>query len=143
MHCTRCGADVEAQYRFCPQCGLRLTDARDTAPLSGERKLVTVLFCDLTGSTALAERLDAEDYSDLLEQYIQRAFAEVYRFDGYVNQLAGDGFMAMFGAPVAHEDAPERAVRAALAVQGALVPRRAADLNCAADQRWLEASSST
>lgn len=120
MHCTRCGADVEAQYRFCPQCGLRLGDARETAPLAGERKLVTVLFCDLTGSTALAEQLDAEDYSDVLERYIQRAFAEVYRFDGYVNQLAGDGFMAMFGAPVAHEDAPERAVRAALAVQRAI-----------------------
>jgi class 3 adenylate cyclase/tetratricopeptide (TPR) repeat protein len=124
MHCTRCGADVEAQFRFCPQCGLRMGDARDGAPLAGERKLVTVLFCDLTGSTAIAERLDPEDYSDLLERYVHRAFAEVYRFDGYVNQLAGDGFMALFGAPVAHEDAPERAVRAALAVQ-----RELADLS--------------
>ena len=121
MHCTRCGADVEAQFRFCPQCGLRTGDGKDGPPLAGERKLVTVMFCDLTGSTAIAEGLDPEEYGDLLERYIHRAFAEVYRFDGYVNQLAGDGFMALFGAPVAHEDAPERAVRAALAVQRAIV----------------------
>lgn len=120
MQCTRCGADVEAQYRFCPQCGLRMSDGRDGQPLAGERKLVTVLFCDLIGSTQIAERMDPEEYSDLLELYIHRAFAEVYRFDGYVNQLAGDGFMALFGAPVAHEDAPERGVRAALAVQRAI-----------------------
>lgn len=120
MHCTRCGADVEAQFRFCPQCGLRVDEQREAKPLVGERKLVTVMFCDLTGSTAIAESMDPEEYSDLLERYIHRAFGEVYRFDGYVNQLAGDGFMALFGAPVAHEDAPERGVRAALAVQRAI-----------------------
>ena len=84
--------------------------------LSGERKLVTVLFCDLVGSTAIAERLDPEEYRDLLERYLELAFAEIYRFEGIVNQLAGDGLMALFGAPIAHEDAPERALRAALAI---------------------------
>lgn len=91
-----------------------------TGAISGERKLVTVLFCDLVGSTAIAERLDPEEYHDLLEQYLELALREIYRFEGIVNQLAGDGMMALFGAPIAHEDAPERALRAALAIRAAL-----------------------
>jgi len=86
----------------------------------GERKQVTVLFCDLAGSTALAERLDPEEYHDLLERYLELAYREIYRFEGIVNQMAGDGFMALFGAPIAHEDAPQRAVLAALQIQRAL-----------------------
>jgi len=86
----------------------------------GARKLVTVLFCDLVGSTAIAEHLDPEEYRDLLGEYLELAFREVYRFEGIVNQLAGDGVMALFGAPIAHEDAPQRAVRAALAIRTAL-----------------------
>jgi class 3 adenylate cyclase/tetratricopeptide (TPR) repeat protein/ABC-type lipoprotein export system ATPase subunit len=86
----------------------------------GARKLVTVLFCDLVGSTAIAERLDPEEYRDLLGEYLEVAFREVYKFEGIVNQLAGDGVMALFGAPIAHEDAPQRAVRAALGVRDAL-----------------------
>ncbi len=88
--------------------------------IAGERKLVTVLFCDLVGSTAIAERLDPEEYRDLLDQYLELAFHQIYRFEGIVNQLAGDGMMALFGAPVAHEDAPYRAVRAAWEIQEAL-----------------------
>lgn len=88
--------------------------------IAGERKLVTVLFCDLVGSTALAERMDPEEYRDLLDQYLELAFHEIYRFEGIVNQLAGDGLMALFGAPIAHEDAPYRAVRAACEIQLAL-----------------------
>src|SRR5262245_26453890 len=88
--------------------------------IAGERKLVTVLFCDLVGSTALAERMDPEEYRDLLDQYLELAFQQIYRFEGIVNQLAGDGLMALFGAPVAHEDAPYRAVRAASEIQLAL-----------------------
>jgi class 3 adenylate cyclase/tetratricopeptide (TPR) repeat protein len=90
--------------------------------IEGERQLVTVVFCDLVGSTAIAERLDPEDYHDLLDEYLELAFAEIYRLDGMVNQLAGDGMMALFGAPVAHEDAPQRAVRAGLAIHEALRP---------------------
>ncbi len=90
------------------------------AAMSGERKVVTVVFCDLVGSTAIAERLDPEEYRDLLAQYLDVAFEQVYRFEGFVNQMAGDGVMALFGAPVAHEDAPQRAVRAALAIREAL-----------------------
>ncbi|MFQ5666931.1 MAG: AAA family ATPase [Candidatus Binatia bacterium] len=90
------------------------------AASAGERKLVTVLFCDLVGSTAIAERLDPEEYHDLLEAYLEAAFQAIYQFEGIVNQLAGDGVMALFGAPLAHEDAPQRAVQAALAVRAAL-----------------------
>ena len=86
----------------------------------GARKLVTVLFCDLVGSTAIAEKLDPEEYRDLLAEYLEVAFREVYKFEGIVNQLAGDGVMALFGAPIAHEDAPHRAVRAALGIRVAL-----------------------
>lgn len=105
------------------------------AGVGGERKQVTVLFCDLAGSTALAARLDPEDYRELLEEYLELAFRAIYQYEGIVNQLAGDGFMALFGAPVAHEDAPQRAVHAALEIQAALTtlnagfaPARALDL---------------
>ncbi len=91
-------------------------------PLDGERKQVTVLFCDLVGSVAIAERLDPEEYHDLIEDYLDIAFPEIYRREGVVNVLAGDGVMALFGAPVAHEDSPGRAVRAALAIRAALAP---------------------
>jgi class 3 adenylate cyclase/tetratricopeptide (TPR) repeat protein len=148
--CPTCGATVAPAYRFCPDCGTRLgadapprvqaraddrlarlarhippdlaakiTATRGSA-VAGERKLVTVMFCDLVGSTALAEHLDPEDYRDLLDEYLALAFREIYRVDGIVNQLAGDGLMALFGAPVAHEDAPTRALLAALAIRDAL-----------------------
>jgi len=101
------------------------TNGGDTTPLppvpsEGERRYVTVLFCDLVGSTALAERLDPEEFHELLETYLGVAFPAIYRFEGVVNQLAGDGLLAIFGAPIAHEDDPQRAVRAALAVRDAV-----------------------
>jgi class 3 adenylate cyclase len=96
------------------------TRIRSAGAVAGERKRATVFFCDLVGSTALAERLDPEVYRELLDRYLELVFAEIYRFEGIVNQLAGDGLMALFGAPIAHEDAPERAVRAALAIQTSL-----------------------
>ncbi len=86
----------------------------------GERKRVTVLFCDLVGSTAIAEELDPEEYRELLEPYLELVFEEVYRLEGVVNQLSGDGLMALFGAPISYENDSERAVRAALAIQRAL-----------------------
>ena len=93
--------------------------------IAGERKLVTVMFCDLVGSTSIAERLDPEDYRDLLEQYMALVFREVYRVEGIVTHLAGDGVMAVFGAPIAHEDAPYRAVYSALAIRDALATMNA------------------
>jgi class 3 adenylate cyclase/tetratricopeptide (TPR) repeat protein/predicted RNA-binding Zn-ribbon protein involved in translation (DUF1610 family) len=91
------------------------------ASMRGERKVVTVLFCDLAGSTAVAEKLDAEEYRELLDEYLKIAFREIYRFEGIVNQIAGDGLMALFGAPIAHEDDPQRAIWAALAIRDAMV----------------------
>ncbi|MBW2420382.1 MAG: AAA family ATPase, partial [Deltaproteobacteria bacterium] len=119
--CTSCGARLDPQFRFCPDCGVPLAANDSAREQPGERKWVTVLFCDLAESTAAAERLDAEEYRELLDRYLELSFKEIDRFEGTVNQLAGDGFMALFGAPVAHEDAPERALRAALAIQEALL----------------------
>ncbi len=147
--CPQCNSIVQAGFRFCPECGTpidaappppsaptlehRLADMSRHIPdrlaekiratqslVTGERKLVTVMFCDLVGSTAIAEGLDPEEYRDLLEGYLEIVFREVYAVEGVVNQLAGDGVMALFGAPIAHEDAPYRAVYAALAIRDAL-----------------------
>jgi class 3 adenylate cyclase/tetratricopeptide (TPR) repeat protein len=90
------------------------------AALEGERKPVTVLFCDLVGSTALAERLGPEGTHGLLNRFFEVALAEVHRYEGTVNQFLGDGFMALFGAPLAHEDHARRAALAALGVARAL-----------------------
>jgi len=79
-----------------------------------------VLFCDLVGSTTIAERLDPEEYHELLERYLDLVLGKIHRLGGMVNQMAGDGVMALFGAPLAHEDAPERAIRAALSIRDSL-----------------------
>jgi class 3 adenylate cyclase/tetratricopeptide (TPR) repeat protein len=91
--------------------------------LEGERKPVTVLFCDLVGSTALAERLGAEGMHVLVNGFFDAALAEVHRYEGTVNQFLGDGFMALFGAPLAHEDHARRAVLAALGIARTLRER--------------------
>src|ERR671934_2140062 len=85
----------------------------------GERKVVTVLFCDLVGFTSRAEQLDPEDVAELLDPYHARLRAELERFGGTVEKFIGDAVMALFGAPAAHEDDAERAVRAALAIRDA------------------------
>jgi class 3 adenylate cyclase/tetratricopeptide (TPR) repeat protein len=96
--------------------------------VSGERKRVTVLFCDIAGSTEMADGLDPEEFREILDQYVEVGMQEVYRYEGIVNQLAGDGIMALFGAPVAHEDAPEHAVHAALAIRDAVARLNATTL---------------
>jgi class 3 adenylate cyclase len=82
-----------------------------------ERKVVTVLFADLVGFTARAEQLDPEDVEAMLRPYHERLRSELERYGGTVEKFIGDAVMAVFGAPVAHEDDPERAVRAALAIR--------------------------
>src|ERR671925_168327 len=96
-----------------------------------ERKIVTVLFADLVGFTARAEELDPEDVEAILEPYHARLRAELERHGGTVEKFIGDAVMAIFGAPVAHEDDPERAVRAAIAIHDAV-----AKLN--AEDEWLD-----
>jgi class 3 adenylate cyclase len=112
--CARCGAENPEGFSFCGACGAPLAGA--PAPRQ-ERKVISVLFCDLVGSTAQAERLDPEDVDALLSRYHARVAAEIERFGGTVEKFIGDAVVALFGVPLAHEDDPERAVRAALAIQ--------------------------
>ncbi|MEA2602772.1 MAG: hypothetical protein QOF89_3764 [Acidobacteriota bacterium] len=93
--------------------------------LEGERKQVTVLFCDLVGSTPLAERLGPETMHLLLNRFFELSLSEVHRYEGTINQFLGDGFMALFGAPIAHEDHARRAALAALGLQKVLAEHHA------------------
>ena len=113
--CPSCGQENPDGFRFCGSCAAPLTG--EPEPRREERKVVTVLFADLVGFTARAERLDPEDVRALLARYHGRVRAELERFGGTVEKFIGDAAMAVFGAPVAHEDDPERAVRAALAIR--------------------------
>jgi len=88
--------------------------------LEGERKQVTVLFCDLANSTPIAERIGPEHMHTLLNRFFKLALSEVHRYEGTINQFLGDGFMALFGAPIAHEDHARRGVLSALALQRTL-----------------------
>src|SRR3954454_20591667 len=114
MKCPSCGSTNTAGAKFCSECGARL------APLARaleERKVVTVVFCDLVGSTALAERMDPEDVRAQLSSYHASVRAELERHGGTVEKFIGDAVVAVFGAPLVHEDDAERAVRAALAIR--------------------------
>jgi class 3 adenylate cyclase/tetratricopeptide (TPR) repeat protein len=111
--CTKCGQENPDVARFCLACGTPLQPAAQRE----ERKVVTVLFADLVGFTSRAEAMDPEDVRALLAPYHQRLRSELERFGGTVEKFIGDAVVALFGAPVAHEDDPERAVRAALAIR--------------------------
>jgi class 3 adenylate cyclase/tetratricopeptide (TPR) repeat protein len=113
MQCPNCGRDNPADARFCFSCGRPFEEAAARE----ERKFVTVLFADLVGFTSRAEQMDPEDVRALLAPYHQRLRSELERFGGTVEKFIGDAVVALFGAPVAHEDDPERAVRAALAIR--------------------------
>jgi len=94
--------------------------------LQGELRQVTVLFCDITNSTPMAERLGPERMHALLDRFFELALGEIHRYEGTVNQFLGDGFMAIFGAPLAHEDHARRAALAALGIQRTLQERATA-----------------
>ncbi|MGZ4383120.1 MAG: AAA family ATPase [Gaiellaceae bacterium] len=115
--CERCGQDNPPEARFCLACGARLAAGGEAHE---ERKVVTVLFADLVGFTSRVEKLDPEDVRALLGPYYARLRGELERHGGTVEKFIGDAVMALFGAPVAHEDDPERAVRAALAIRDAI-----------------------
>src|ERR671932_540808 len=120
--CQRCGEDNPERARFCLACATPLTIP--TTARREERKRVSVLFCDLVGFTSRSERLDIEDVRGLLAPYCARLRADLEGYGGTVEKFIGDAVMALFGAPVAHEDDPERAVRAGLSIR-----ERIADLN--------------
>ena len=113
--CPACGHRNQPGAKFCSQCGVALVEAQP--PTYEERKVVTVLFADLVGFTSRAEQMDPEDVRALLSPYYARLRAELERFGGTVEKFIGDAVMALFGAPAGHEDDPERAVLAALAIR--------------------------
>jgi class 3 adenylate cyclase/tetratricopeptide (TPR) repeat protein len=127
--CPSCGQENPEIAKFCLACGAALAEP-GPAP-EEERKVITALFTDIVGSTASAEKMDPEDVRARLAPYYARVRAELESFGGTVEKFIGDAVVALFGAPVAHEDDPERAVRAAIAIRKALE-----DLN--AEDEWLD-----
>jgi class 3 adenylate cyclase len=133
--CANCQQELPSGARFCMNCGQPVSatpktdDARLTrlaaatpaplaekvraARLAGERKVVTALFADVVGSTTLAEQMDAEDWTGIMNRAFDRLSPIIYKYEGTIARLLGDAILAFFGAPVAHEDDPVRAVRAA------------------------------
>src|SRR2546426_3947350 len=110
--CPRCGQENPEGFRFCGSCGAAVPGT--SAEGREERKFVSVLFCDLVGFTSRSERADPEDVRATLRTYHDAVRREIERFEGTVEKFVGDAVMAVFGAPVAHDDDAERAVRAAL-----------------------------
>jgi class 3 adenylate cyclase/tetratricopeptide (TPR) repeat protein len=117
MLCSSCGVAVPAGARFCPACGAAQEIGHANTE---ERRIVTVLFADLVGFTSLAEHLDPEQVKRLVDSCFEQLVDVVTEFGGRVDKILGDGMLVLFGAPVAHEDDPERAVRAALRMQQTL-----------------------
>ena len=140
--CQSCGTEIPPSAQFCFSCGTeagriadpnrtsRLKALQKSAPrgviekvqaartqIEGERKPVTILFADIVGSTSLAERLDPEDWVDIVSGAHHRVSEAIYRYEGTIAQLLGDGVLAFFGAPITHEDDPVRALHSALEIQ--------------------------
>ena len=143
--CSSCGATAEAGSRFCDRCGGLLATPAPTpesspgvrpeattakgvteitraspSPADGERRQLTVMFCDLVGSTALSERLDPEDWRTVVRNYQRTCATIIQRFEGHIAQYLGDGLLVYFGYPQAHEDDARRAVQAGLDIVAAL-----------------------
>jgi class 3 adenylate cyclase/tetratricopeptide (TPR) repeat protein len=141
LACAACGHPNVGENRYCTECGVALgagAAARGSPAAytprhlaerilasrsanEGEIKQVTVMFCDVCDSTSIAERLGPERMHELLERFFERTMAIVHRFEGTINQFLGDGFMALFGAPLALEDHARRALLAAVEIQRTLV----------------------
>jgi class 3 adenylate cyclase/tetratricopeptide (TPR) repeat protein len=129
--CTACGTENPPQARFCLACGTELAAAPAPPLPSEERKVITAIFVDLVGSTARSEQLDPEDVKALVAPYHARVRAELEGHGGTFEKFSGDAVLALFGSPKAHEDDPERAIRAGLAVRNGI-----AELN--AEDEWLD-----
>ena len=135
LNCSSCGAEILPDKRFCGACGTpvsaqpadRFASPQGYTPkhlaekiltskdaLEGERKQVTILFADLKGSMELLADRDPEEAREILDPVVERMMEAVHRYEGTVNQVMGDGIMALFGAPLAHEDHAVRACYAAL-----------------------------
>jgi len=147
--CPVCSAPVRPDDRFCNNCGnsltaqspttaerdhtayapdemlTKITEARSEHAMRGERRTVTMLFADIKGSTSMAETLDPEDWADIMNGAFEHLIAPIYRYEGTLARLQGDAVLAFFGAPIAHEDDPIRAVRAGLEIIERLRPYKA------------------
>ena len=133
--CARCGAQNQPDEDFCGECAaplaqtpggqakkpneapIRIVEAPSTENFDGERKTVTALFADVKGSMELIEDLDPEEARIVLDPALKLMIDAVHHYDGYIVQSTGDGIFALFGAPVAHEDHPQRGLYAALRMQ--------------------------
>ena len=146
LNCPKCGAEIPPGRKFCGECGHELGLPSKPIPkelsfedklakiqrylpkdltqkilaqrdkIEGERKQVTVMFCDMEGFTSLTEKLGSEEMYSIMDQVYEILIHKVHDYEGTVNELTGDGIMALFGAPIALEDAPQRAIRSALAI---------------------------
>ena len=146
LSCPQCSAKILPGDKFCGECGHNLTVPSEPSPkelsfdekidkiqrylpegltekilsqrdkIEGERKQVTVMFCDMEGFTSLSEKLGPEDVYDIVDQIYELLIHKVHDYEGTVNEMTGDGIVALFGAPIALEDAPQRAVRSAMAI---------------------------
>jgi class 3 adenylate cyclase/tetratricopeptide (TPR) repeat protein len=144
--CPECGTKNQAKNNFCDECGSKLSLPLEQVPkqisfdekltkiqkylpkgltkkilshkdrIEGERKQVTVMFCDMAGFTALVEKLGPENAYEIMDQVYEILIHKVHEYEGTVNEMTGDGVMALFGAPIALEDAPQRAIRSAMAI---------------------------
>src|SRR5215470_13702431 len=118
MTCPSCARDTPDGARFCPHCGAPVT--QPVRPRREMRKTVTVVFCDMTDSTALSGRLDAESLREVMVRYYALMRECLQRHGGTVEKFIGDAVVAVFGAPVLHEDDARRALRAAVDMLGAV-----------------------
>jgi len=146
LECPNCGAKIPLGSKFCGKCGYNLSLPPEPSPkelsydekldkiqrylpegitekilsqrdkIEGERKQVTVMFCDMEGFTPLVEKLGPEEAYTIMDQVYEILIHKVHDYEGTVNEMTGDGVMALFGAPIALEDAPQRAIRSALAI---------------------------
>jgi class 3 adenylate cyclase/tetratricopeptide (TPR) repeat protein len=143
--CPQCATENLPDDKFCGECGNRLAVLKEVpaidyskpqsytpkfladkiltirSSIEGERKLVTVLFADVASYTSMSEKLDPEEVHQIMDGCFKILMEEIHKYEGTINQFTGDGIMALFGAPVAHEDHAQRACRAALAIQAAMV----------------------
>ena len=102
----------------------KLQAARQSKRMQGERRIITMLFCDVTGSTSMAENLDPEEWAEIMNEAFDYMIEPIYRYEGTLARMMGDGLLAFFGAPIAHEDDPQRAVMAGLDIISDLAPFR-------------------
>lgn len=146
--CSHCGAKIPLDRIFCGECGQKLQETEDSksinfsepksytpkhladkilttrSSLEGERKIVTVLFADVANSTSMSEKLDPEEVLQIMDGAFKIMMDETHKYEGTINQFTGDGIMAIFGAPVAHENHAQRACYTALYIQNAMIDYR-------------------